>query len=64
MRSRSKLFLGSVMISLAHDDVSALASGRDVPSRTSILPLSELHVLLILIFLFILISVTLWFWLF
>ncbi|WP_248887226.1 hypothetical protein [Anaplasma phagocytophilum] len=45
----------------AHDDVSALETGRGIPSRTLTMPLSGLHILLLLICLFILISITLWF---
>ncbi|KJV64649.1 putative membrane protein [Anaplasma phagocytophilum str. ApMUC09] len=66
----SKLFLGSVMMSMAivmagndvgaHDDVSALDTGMGMPSRTLTLPLSGLHILLLLICFFILISITLW----
>ncbi|WP_155238499.1 hypothetical protein [Anaplasma phagocytophilum] len=43
----------------AHDDVSALDTGMGIPSRTLILLLSGLHILLICFF--ILISITLWF---
>ncbi|SCV66246.1 hypothetical protein ANAPH1_01000 [Anaplasma phagocytophilum] len=39
----------------AHDDVSALDAGMGIPSRTLILLLSGLHILLLLICLFILI---------